>query len=131
LAESKNASVVRKHFGYSHIPKQYAAPINALYEKPFNPWLNLQRPCMFASEITSPKGKIVKRYKHADVKTPLERLSELAAQGSVTFKASISLNSLTQTAKEKTDLKTAEEMQKAKVALFAKFNRPSAALKQA
>ena len=26
LAESKNASVVRKHMGYSHIPQQYAAP---------------------------------------------------------------------------------------------------------
>jgi len=131
LAESKNASVVRKHMGFSHIPKQYAAPINAFYEKVFNPWLNLHRPCMFASEITSPKGKIVKRYKHADVKTPLERLSELAAQGLVTFKAGITLNSLTQTAKGKTDLEAAEEMQKAKAALFAKFNRPGAVLKQA
>jgi transposase InsO family protein len=28
LAESKNASVVRKHMGYSHIPKKYAKPIN-------------------------------------------------------------------------------------------------------
>ena len=26
LAESKNASVVRKHMGYSHIPQQYAEP---------------------------------------------------------------------------------------------------------
>ena len=131
LAESKNASVVRKHFGYGHIPKQYAAPINAFYEKVFNPWLNLHRPCMFASEITSPKGKIVKRYKHADVKTPLERLSELAALGLVRFKAGITLHSLTQTAQGKTDLEATEAMQKAKVALFAKFNRPGAVLKQA
>ena len=29
LAESKNASVVRKHMGYSHIPQKYAKPINA------------------------------------------------------------------------------------------------------
>ena len=28
LAESKNASVVRKHMGYSHIPQQFAQPIN-------------------------------------------------------------------------------------------------------
>ena len=32
LAESKNASVVRKHMGYSHIPQKYAKPINAFYE---------------------------------------------------------------------------------------------------
>ena len=31
LAESKNASVVRKHMGYSHIPQKHAKPINALY----------------------------------------------------------------------------------------------------
>ena len=30
LAESKNGSVIRKHFGYSHIPKQFAEPINRL-----------------------------------------------------------------------------------------------------
>ncbi|MEO7939040.1 MAG: hypothetical protein ABIR55_10480 [Burkholderiaceae bacterium] len=37
LAESKNASVVRKHMGYSHIPQKYAKPINAFYEGVFNP----------------------------------------------------------------------------------------------
>ena len=31
LAESKNASVVRKHMGYSHIPPKFATPINAFY----------------------------------------------------------------------------------------------------
>lgn len=31
LAESKNASVVRKHIGYAHIPQQYAKPINEFY----------------------------------------------------------------------------------------------------
>lgn len=44
LAESKNASVVRKHMGYSHIPQKYAKPINAFYQEVFNPWLNLHRP---------------------------------------------------------------------------------------
>jgi len=29
---------------------------------------------MFATEVISAKGKIVKRYKHEDVKTPLECL---------------------------------------------------------
>ena len=64
--ESKNASVVRKHMGYSHIPPKYAKPINAFYEGVFNSWLNLHRPCLFATESVSEKCKIIKRYKHKD-----------------------------------------------------------------
>ena len=78
LAESKNASVVRKHMGYSHIPQQFAKPINAFYHETFNPWLNLHRPCLFATSVTNAKGKIVKRYRHEDVKTPLECLAQLS-----------------------------------------------------
>ena len=91
LAESKNASVVRKHMGYSHIPQKYAQPINTFYQEVFNPWLNLHRPCLFATEITSPKGKIVKRYRHADVKTPLGCLARLSEKGLVRFKAAVQL----------------------------------------
>ena len=76
LAESKNASVVRKHMGYSHIPQKYAKPINAFYQAVFNPWLNLHRPCMFASDTVSPKGKVIKRYRHEDVKLSLIHISE-------------------------------------------------------
>ena len=94
LAESKNASVVRKHMGYSHIPQKYAKPINAFYEGVFNSWLNLHRPCLFATEVVSEKGKIIKRYKHKDVKTPLECLVQLNEKGLVTFKAGITLEDL-------------------------------------
>src|SRR5450830_170288 len=89
LAESKNASVVRKHMGYDHIPQQYAKPINVFYQETFNPWLNLHRPCLFATAITNTKGKTVKRYKHQDVKTPLERLAQLSTQNLITFKIDI------------------------------------------
>ena len=40
LAESKNASVVRKHMGYSHIPQKHAKPINAFFQEMFNPCLS-------------------------------------------------------------------------------------------
>ena len=122
LAESKNASVVRKHMGYSHIPQQYAKPINAFYQETFNPWLNLHRPCLFATELVSAKGKIVKRYRHQDVKTPLECLVLLNEAGLVTFKSSTTLDSLLGKAEEKTDLQAAKEMQKAKADLFAMFD---------
>jgi len=124
LAESKNASIVRKHMGYSHIPQKYAYPINVFYREIFNPWLNLHRPCMFATEVISPKGKIVKRYEHQDVKTPLECLALLSKQGLVTFKKGISLEALQAQAKTQTDLAAAQEMQRAKSELFAGFERP-------
>src|SRR5450759_1773976 len=124
LAESKNASVVRKHMGYDHIPQQYAKPINAFYQETFNPWLNLHRPCLFATSITNTKGKTVKRYKHQDVKTPLERLAQLSMQNLVTFKIDITLAALQARAKSQTDLAAAQAMQRAKNELFARFVKP-------
>ena len=123
LAESKNASVVRKHLGYSHIPQKYATPINEFFMSTFNPWLNLHRPCLFASELVSPKGKVIKRYLHKDVQTPLARLAALSEQGLVGFKKGLSLQALQDQALAQTDLAAAQAMQKAKAALFALFNR--------
>ena len=124
LAESKNASVVRKHMGYSHIPQKFAKPINDFFEQTFNSWLNLHRPCLFATEVVSDKGKIKKVYKHADVKTPLECLAQLGKKRLVTFKSGITLKTLQAQARQKTDLQAAQEMQAAKAALFALFSKP-------
>lgn len=123
LAESKNASVVRKHMGYSHIPKKYAKPINAFYETVFNPWLNLHRPCLFATEVVSKKGKIKKVYKAEDVKTPLECLALLTGKGLVAFKEGQTLQALLLQAKGKPDLQAAQEMQAVKAQLFDSFNQ--------
>jgi len=123
LAESKNASVVRKHMGYSHIPQKYAQPINVFYQDTFNPWLNLHRPCMYATEVISDKGKVVKRYKNKDVKTPLMCLAQLHAQGLVTFKAAVTLEQLQAQAASMSDLAAAQQMQRAKAELFDLFKR--------
>ena len=123
LAESKNASVVRKHMGYAHIPKKYAQPINIFYQKYFNPWLNLHRPCMFSTSKVNAKGKIVKVYKHEDVKTPLEALVKLNKLGFVKFKTESMLVDLLAQAKQQTDLAAAQEMQQAKSELFASFSK--------
>ncbi len=123
LAESKNASVVRKHMGTSHIPQKYAAPINAFYQEVFNPWLNLHRPCLFATEVVSDKGKTIKRYKHEDVKTPLACLEILSAKGLVKFKKGVTLQTLQAQANAQTDLAAAQQMQKAKADLFELFNK--------
>ncbi|MEF8769370.1 integrase catalytic domain-containing protein [Candidatus Accumulibacter contiguus] len=82
LAESKNASVVRKHMGYDHIPQEYANPINAFYQETFNPWLNLPRPCLFATSIANTKGKIIKRYKHKVISAKRHTKSHRVRPGS-------------------------------------------------
>ena len=129
LAESKNASIVRKHMGYSHIPQKYAQPINTFYQEMFNPWLNLHRPCMFATETISPKGKVVKRYRTQDVKTPLACLAQLAEKGLVRFKVGVTLAQLQTQAQAQTDLAAAQAMQKAKAELFTTFNKPKVNLR--
>ena len=84
----------------------------------------MHRPCLFATEVVSDKGKVKKIYKNKDAKTPLERLVQLSEKGLVKFKAGIALEDLLALAKEKTDLQAAQEMQKAKADLFELFNKP-------
>ena len=107
--------------GYGHIPQKYAAPINAFYEGVFNAWLNLHRPCLYATEVVSDKGKVKKIYRNKDAKTPLACLALLGEQGLVTFKSGITLEDLLAQASEKTDLQAAREMQQAKADLFTKL----------
>ena len=109
--------------GYSHIPQQYAEPINAFYQASFNPWLNLHRPCLFATETVNAKGKIVKHYKHADVATPLECLTRLHAQKLVKLKTGVTIKALQAEANAESDLVAAQGMQKAKARLFELFNK--------
>ena len=75
LVESKNGSVIRKHMGYSHIPKTYAQEINEFYQQYFNSYLNFHRPCGFATTTVDDKGKEKKKY---DIYlTPYEKLKSL------------------------------------------------------
>ncbi len=71
LCEGKNGSVVRKHLGYGHIPGRFAEPLNRFNREVLTPYLNYHRPCLFASEREDPRtGRIRKRYRHGDVRTP-------------------------------------------------------------
>lgn len=79
---------------------------------------------MFATETISPKGKIIKRYKRDEVKTPLECLAQLCEKGFATLKEGVTLTALQAQAASKTDLAAAQEMQRAKSELFASFVKP-------
>ena len=86
--------------------------------------LNLHRPCMFSTSKVDPKGKIIKVYKHKDVKTPLEALEMLDKQGLVKFKKETTMSDLKAQSMRQTDLAAAQEMQHAKGELFASFRVP-------
>ena len=77
LAESKNGAVIRKHFGYAHIPGQWAAQLNEFHREHFNPYLNFHRPCLFAVPYTDARGKVKKRYPYEEMKTPYDKLKSL------------------------------------------------------
>jgi hypothetical protein len=120
LVEGKNGSIIRKHIGYMHIPQRYAIALNEFYRNHFNLYLNYHRPCGFATEKISEKGKIKKVY---DVyRTPFEAL--LAHPGASEFlKDGISVENLKKIANEKSDNECAAQMQKAKVELFKSLTR--------
>ncbi|MFT5392908.1 MAG: transposase InsO family protein [Gammaproteobacteria bacterium] len=63
LAESKNGTVIRKHFGYEHTPRRFAAKLN-----------DFHRPYFFPVTDTDPKGKQRRRYPYEAMMTPSEKL---------------------------------------------------------
>ena len=77
LAETKNGAIVRKHFGYEHIPQRFAAQVNTFCQDFLNPYVNFHRPCFFAETLTDPKGKTRKRYLQKNMMTPYEKLKSL------------------------------------------------------
>jgi transposase InsO family protein len=77
LAESKNGAVVRKQFGYAHIPQKYAPLINTFNRDHLNPYLNFHRPCFFPEVILDAHGKQRKRYPYQAMLTPYDKLKSL------------------------------------------------------
>ena len=47
LAEGKNAAIVRKTFGYIHIPQHFAKQINKFNQNVLNPYINYHRSCLY------------------------------------------------------------------------------------
>lgn len=124
LAESKNGAVVRKAFGYSHIPQRFASLINAFCQEHLNPYLNLHRPCLFAKEVIDARGKIRKTYPPDRVHTPLEMLTSLPDIDQ-RLRAGITIAQLQQQAMQMTDLQAAEALNAARIKLFATITKRS------
>ncbi len=119
LAETKNGAVVRKAFGYGHIPQRYAAKFNVFCTEYLNPFLNFHRPCLFATAVADPKkpGRIKRIYRHSDVMTPLEKLASLP-DAEKFLRPEISLEELQNLARALSDFEAAQELAQARQALF-------------
>ena len=120
LVEGKNAAVVRKYYGYAHIPKQYAPLINVFNREHLNPYLLYHRQCAFADEIIDAKGKIKKVY--STYLTPVAKLL-LIPQVEQYLRPGVTIQSLEVQLMKVTHLAAATSMQRAKSLLFEKINR--------
>lgn len=117
LAESKNASVVRKHLGYAHIPQHCASLVNTFCAEHLNPYVNYHRPCFFPETITDAKGKERKCYRYEEMKTPFEKFKSLP-HASNYLKPSITFAQLDVQATKMSDNDAALAMNSARKKLF-------------
>jgi hypothetical protein len=117
LAESKNGAVVRKLFGYSHIPQRWASMINAFNQQHLNPYINYHRPCFFPETTTDHKGKQRKIYRYENMMTPYDKLKSLPSASDY-LKPSVSFEILDKVAHQISDNQAADQLQKARQKLF-------------
>ncbi len=117
LAESKNGAVVRKLFGYSHIPQRWAALINDFNQQHLNPYLNFHRPCFFPETRTDEKGKQRKIYRCENMMIPYDKLKSLP-DASDYLKPSVNFEILDPLAHQINDNQAADPLQKARQKLF-------------
>ena len=117
LAKSKNGAVIRKLFGYSHIPQRWAAIINDFNQQHLNPYLNYHRPCFFPETTTDHKGKERKIYRYENMMTPYDKLKSLPSASDY-LKPGVSFEILDKVAHQISDNQAADQLQKARQKLF-------------
>lgn len=117
LAESKNGTVIRKHFGYDHIPGHWATRLNEFHRRHFNPYLNFHRPCLFPVPTVDKKGKVKKCYPYKEMKTPYDKLKSLP-KAETFLKPGVTFEQLDAIAISISDNEAARQMNEAKRKLF-------------
>ena len=121
LVESKNGSVIRKHLGYGHIPSRYAQRVNAFTQQVLSPYLNFHRPCLFPVEAVDARGRVRKRYPHANVMTPYEKLKSLPNAAGC-LKPGTAFDQLDAVAAAMSDNDAARALNQARDRLFGSIN---------
>jgi len=126
LVESKNASVVRKHLGYSHIPSRHAQIVNAFLCDHLTSYLNYHRPCFFPEVTVDDKGRQRRRYRYEHMNTPYEKLKAL--DKAVAFlKPGVTFKVLDSLAHAMTDNQAAEQLNREREKLFQRIKSKKAA----
>ena len=117
LVESKNGAVVRKIFGYTHIPQKWASELNEFNYNHLIPYINFHRPCYFSEIKVDKKGKQIKKYPYQAMMTPYEKLKSLEDADKY-LKEGITFDLLDQVASAMSDSEAARRMNKARDDLF-------------
>lgn len=117
LAESKNAAIVRKQFGYSHIAQHWASLVNTFNQEHLNPYINFHRPCFFPEIRIDDKGKERKVYRYQNLMTPYDKFKSLANAQDY-LKTGMTFEILDEVAHQISDNQAADQLQKARQTLF-------------
>ena len=125
LVESKNGTVVRKQLGWGHIAARHAAALDKFNREVLSPYLNYHRPCYFPSEELDARGKLRKRYRRRDIRTPYEKLKSLPNAASY-LKAGLDFASLDEQAYALSDNEAARQLNEARDELFAAIRSAAA-----
>ena len=120
LVETKNAAIVRKHIGWSHIDPAHAAPLNQFYVGFLNPYVNYHRPSAQAEITTDARGRQRRRYPR--YQTPLEKLLSLDRPGQY-LRPGLTPAILQRVGLVMSDTEAARRMQAAKQVLFAQIRQ--------
>jgi hypothetical protein len=114
---SKNGSVIRKLYGYMHIPQFHADGFVELNRGPLYCYIIFQRPCYFPTTLTDKNGKQKKVYRYKEMMTPYEKFRSLSC-ASQYLKSGITFKKLNAFANEITDDEAAEQLNSARDELF-------------
>lgn len=117
LVESKNASVVRKILGHSHIPQPFAPLINQFNLEVVYPYINFHKPCAFPETIRDKKGKEKKIYRQENRMTPYDKLKSLP-NAKEYLKEGVTFEILDKLSMKMTDNEAAERLQNKRRELF-------------
>lgn len=121
LVESKNGSVIRKLFGYAHIPQYWAPLINEFNHNTLFTYINYHRPCYFPKTITDSKGKDRKIYPYECMMTPYDKLKSIE-NAEKYLKPGITFEILDKVAFSQNDDQAAEQLQKERSKIFKTIN---------
>ena len=117
LAESKNASIVRKIFGFGHTPQEWAQQINDFNLNIVYPYINFHRSCFYPEVYTDEKGKERKKYPAKNMMIPFDKLKSLP-DSKKHLKDGVSFEILEKVAMEMSDNEAADFLQKERRKLF-------------